>query len=922
MTSTIDDLVLDFYYELFTSIFSEPFREDISDRRKRNKVIRQVEEAADAASASLTRFFQYQKLTESQASAILKSFQQLGNLLSLEDVANSNVTTEKIVEDLLTKLPCPSTLQTTHEAVYRLALYTIVQVLMQVAQVMAEWQKLNFAETFELIRRVVNLLNEISRQVEAQGNFGQSSADRDYEILHRDYILQRFHKVEAGTVRMTTNLNVDLRELFVMPKVQVSKSRLTAEGEIDIDSVALMNLAAARKRYSKAHDSGENINSSETVESTENYQTALEQVTNPKYSFNVLVGLPGIGKSTFLEWLQVKLASVEETYILNGEQVIPLLLKVRQLDPLNLPQGSALIEKATASKDRATLMPDGWIHRQMKAGRILFMLDGLDEIEPELRDQYLIPWLLKLQKTYPKCDYLIASRPVGYPSGMLQKYKFVESELVDFNPEQIKTYTRNWCTAVRLARNELEAEARREGEIDGNKIAEDIQQSPYIRDLAHNPLMLSAICLVYYFESGKLPDDRVILYKLCVEGLLHHWDSRRGINSEFSFSEKLRACREVALAMQADDSAEYEVDKVQAIFTDVLRDAERANKLLEHIRYRTGLLLERRPNIFGFAHLTFQEYLAARAIHEGNRLNITAKQLATEHNDSRWKEVIALYSGVATTPAVRELIEDLIAQEDTRPLGEILTEVYFAADADLKQDLDLRKKVIKRIAISPRNIGDTKTLERFPEEEAVVVANNFIGKIKTNIFTSNAYFYLLNNPEVIDFDALENKIKSWKQLTPIQISELINIIHGDAPDSLLQKISQDQALYRSPGVKFKTRNQEYTSQADIALLGLSERDLTKSKNTYGFESSLLVVLEAISINLSTESIITVLAFYRLANNIMKIHWYPQSKNANQKICDLIKKILPKLKKIDNIPSSVKASTIQDVQKLITYLSAN
>ena len=34
---------------------------------------------------------------------------------------------------------------------------------MQVAQVMAEWQKLNFVETFELIRSVINRLNKISR---------------------------------------------------------------------------------------------------------------------------------------------------------------------------------------------------------------------------------------------------------------------------------------------------------------------------------------------------------------------------------------------------------------------------------------------------------------------------------------------------------------------------------------------------------------------------------------------------------------------------------------------------------------------------------------------------------------------------------------------------------------------------------------
>ncbi|WP_445633310.1 hypothetical protein NSTC745_04959 [Nostoc sp. DSM 114161] len=57
MPSSVDDRVLDFYAQLFEVIFSEPFRGQISERRKLNPVIRQVEAAADAASSSLTRFF-------------------------------------------------------------------------------------------------------------------------------------------------------------------------------------------------------------------------------------------------------------------------------------------------------------------------------------------------------------------------------------------------------------------------------------------------------------------------------------------------------------------------------------------------------------------------------------------------------------------------------------------------------------------------------------------------------------------------------------------------------------------------------------------------------------------------------------------------------------------------------------------------
>ena len=57
MPSSVDDRVLDFYGELFEHIFSKPFHTRISERRRLNEVIRQVEAAADAASSSLSRFF-------------------------------------------------------------------------------------------------------------------------------------------------------------------------------------------------------------------------------------------------------------------------------------------------------------------------------------------------------------------------------------------------------------------------------------------------------------------------------------------------------------------------------------------------------------------------------------------------------------------------------------------------------------------------------------------------------------------------------------------------------------------------------------------------------------------------------------------------------------------------------------------------
>ncbi len=610
---------VDFHADLFARVFTEPLTARIKDRLRLRAVQRQIDDAADAASLWLARFFKNRKLSTKEVTVLLKGLAPLADAIELAEIANPNLSVEGISQRVLAQLIPPKPVRVAGKEVeFRVATQSIIQVLMIVAPVLLEWQRAKFANTFEPARKIVLRLNQISEQMQLLAQHGQHALDERYELDYRDYLLQRFFRVDAGTIRATNHIDVDLRELFVMPRFGPVRGVIGRNQK-------LMNLTAAREAQQRRPPKAlpmsvaeiERVGLDQWLDG--DYQAAFdaskvqlaldEALQQPRL---VMVGAPGGGKSTFFEWFQMQVAGVDVELIANDQQAIPILLRVRQLDLATLPQvnGAGMLALATASADRAALMPPGWLARQMQAGRVLLMLDGLDECEPKLRDEKLLPWLRGLIARYPDCRYLISARPLGYALGTLLDLGFVERELYEFDDAQMADYTRHWCTAVRLAQHESEIEARREGAADGSRIMASVADNDTLRSLARNPLLLSAMCLVNYFEGGELRSNQSGLYQLCVEGLLHHWDTKRGIRSAFSLDEKMRVCRAVALAMQADDRAEYTEQQVLRTFELALLDKPRARKLLDYMRYRTGLLIEQRPGVFGFAHLTFQEYLA------------------------------------------------------------------------------------------------------------------------------------------------------------------------------------------------------------------------------------------------------------------------------------------------------------------------
>jgi energy-coupling factor transporter ATP-binding protein EcfA2 len=807
---TLVDQVLDFYYDLFDGVFGNRFAPEISNRIKRDQMRDRVKTAARAASESLIRYLQRRRISGTMIGEILSGLRALTHQISSDAIGNPNIAPERQAEDLLNVAPCPSSVEKAGLGPdYGLALKGIARDLARVGPVMATWRKLGFPRRFEQLERAISEFEEITERMDAFGPGFDGDADENFELDYRDYILQRFYQVEAGTVRMSTQTFIDLRWLFVMPDLaECAKPEKIEQPSEDVP-VEAMTLSAARVLYERRSGQGGSGKKSRRA-------PALKRVARANRV--VIIGPPGSGKSTFLEWLNLQLAGAELEFPQGDQQAIPLLLRVRQLDPRDQWLGPLLIAVATEGRDRAERMPEGWMERQMTAGRVVLMLDGLDETDPEIRDRYLLPSLERFCLEYPNCRFVVSSRPVGYPPRRLAKLGFTEVEVCDFTPEQMKEYATNWCTAIRLARNEPKHEAKTEGEKEGEQILASFQAHAHIADLARTPLMLSAICLVNYFEGGNLPQDRALLYRLCVEGLLHHWDQRRGITSEFSLSDKLRVCREVAIAMQADDLAEMSEGRVTEIFEHVLGSSQVGDRLLQHIRYRTGILIERRPRMFAFAHLTFQEYLTACAILEGNHRSVDAGRIVQQHLDGKWKEVIALYCGIAPAPLVRSIIDDLLACKGSDQLSSLLADAYFAAGKSVILDSELRMRIMDKISKCPAHYRPV--LESFDISEVSIVANRNLGLGDRTNALSESFRWLQRHGDCCDGDLLMKRMVQYN--TCNVPGEIIFMIHYVGKDEEFKLLNEYQNIYGQPAAETKS-GPLAICHGEIALIAITMR---------------------------------------------------------------------------------------------------
>ncbi len=427
----------------------------------------------------------------------------------------------------------------------------------------------------------------------------------------------------------------------------------------------------------------------------------LNIVNSSEYPRTVILGDPGAGKSSLLQYLALNWAEKElsQRVLLPLPLLIELRIYARDKDEKKCKNILEFFHQGNLICHLNQLALDD----KLKKGQVVVLFDGLDEVfNPQLREE-IVTDIKRFSIQYPQVQIIVTSRWLGYKAEELNNAGFEHFMIQDLDKDQIEDFIKRW--------HDLAFENRDDKTQKQERLQKAIKESKAIRQLAGNPLLLTMMAILN--RTQELPRDRSKLYEKASEVLLHQWDfeTKEGLIDpelkKYLYNIDLRDKRDilrlVASAMQAGEKGlaanliyKEELENVLTQYLEKTginkRDAsDLTDLIIKQLRYRNFILCSLGGNAFAFVHRTFLEYFCACEFYErfknrGFPDGITLEELKTKvfgehYSDPVWKEVLCLLMGMLSAEFPKEVAEELINYLlDMEETYKKISHLFLAAD--------------------------------------------------------------------------------------------------------------------------------------------------------------------------------------------------------------------------------------------------
>ncbi|MEH2234381.1 MAG: HEAT repeat domain-containing protein, partial [Nostoc sp.] len=545
-----------------------------------------------------------------------------------------------------------------------------------------------------------------------------------FQIAKSDYLKQLsryFEGVEFVGIKVKTKEEekfAKLPQIFVMPNVVEQVEVREGIGlKLNLD-LALEETANQQRQQSllwEQQSSGKKFSAKEL----------LKENTRNKF---VVLGEPGIGKTTLMSYFAVMLAEqqTEKLGLSADLELLPILIRIRDLGKA-LTKNLLEYVRNFANSIHVKELPKGFFEHWLEDGRALILLDGLDEIaKPSDRHEF-VKIIHSFLGQYSQNRAIITSRPAGYSREFFGTDEFPHYHLEKFDDSQIDLFIQQWYNS-RLPNNPEKAQERQES-------LKKALAKERIKLLARNPLLLTIIALIHRYDA-HLPRQRHKLYEQAVDTLLINWDENKGIESRklnyiqlddikilmqrlayWIHSQGESSDKEGGTLIDRDElitqlsqyirEFNYQVQKHQA--------QEEAKRLVDHITERCGLLNEQGQDRYAFVHKTFQEYLAGEEIRDrqSGEFQEVLNHIRDYVHNSHWREVLLLLIAQQNQSNSKRIIEAILQQK--APYEEWLHRNLLFAGTCLAEDLklsdgklitDILQKLVELEVSNSRLVGE------------------------------------------------------------------------------------------------------------------------------------------------------------------------------------------------------------------------